>query len=171
MDEFIEIGKILKPKGFEGVLRIALDFEVISDDIPKAFFIEKGKDFSPFLIEDFWSDTQSELVKFKKISSKEEAVLFNFKKIYLPKSIAERFLDLTEDITWMDYKVYDADVFIGIVVDIYDNLHQQTLEIQLDAKEELVLIPVVQDWIRNIDLDKKIIDIKLPEGILEINKS
>jgi ribosomal 30S subunit maturation factor RimM len=62
-------------------------------------------------------------------------------------------------------------LFLGTVVDVYDNLHQQTLEIQLENKEELVLIPVVQDWIRNIDLDLKIIDINLPEGILDINKT
>jgi 16S rRNA processing protein RimM len=171
MDEFIEIGKILKPKGFDGSLRIALDFEIISDIVPKAFFIEKGSDLSPFLIDVFWSDAQSELVRFKKISTKEEAVLLNFKKIFLPKSIAVSFLDLTEEATWIDYKVYDANLFLGTVVYVYDNLHQQTLEIQLENKEEFVLIPVVQDWIRNIDLDLKIIDINLPEGILDINKT
>jgi ribosomal 30S subunit maturation factor RimM len=89
----------------------------------------------------------------------------------LPKSIAVSFLDLTEEATWIDYKVYDANLFLGTVVDVYDNLHQQTLEIQFENKEEFVLIPVVQDWIRNIDLDLKIIDINLPEGILDINKT
>ena len=57
---------------------------------------------------------------------------------------------------------------LGIVTDVLDSAGSQILKVDGEAKE--TLIPFAQSYLKKIDLDKRRIDVDLPEGLRELNR-
>ena len=64
--------------------------------------------------------------------------------------------------------VYSDDEFIGDVTDVLDLGGTEILKVDRDGDE--TLIPFAQSYLRKIDLDRRRIDVDLPDGLRELNK-
>ncbi len=64
----------------------------------------------------------------------------------------------------IDCEVYNNDELIGPVIDVYDNTYQSILHV--DNNGQKVLIPYVEAFIKEIDIDGKRIDVSLIEGFI-----
>lgn len=64
-----------------------------------------------------------------------------------------------------DCQVYDRGQYIGDVTDVYVNTYQTILEVDHGGKK--VLIPMVDAFIRNKDIDNKRIDVELIKGFID----
>ena len=65
--------------------------------------------------------------------------------------------------------VFAADgEYIGTITDVLDSGGAQILKV--DRENEETLIPFAQSYLRNIDLDRRRVEVDLPEGLRDLNK-
>ena len=65
--------------------------------------------------------------------------------------------------------VFTADgEYIGTITDVLDGGGTQILKV--DRENEETLIPFAQSYLRNIDLDRRRVEVDLPEGLRDLNK-
>jgi len=57
---------------------------------------------------------------------------------------------------------------IGTVIDVLDSGGAAILKV--DGKEGEILIPFAQSYLRNVDLERRRIEMDLPEGLRDLNK-
>ena len=61
----------------------------------------------------------------------------------------------------------DGD-YIGVVTDVLDTGGPQILKV--DREDEETLIPFAESYLKSIDLDRRRIEVNLPEGLRDLNK-
>ena len=167
MNSFIKIGTILKTKGFDGTTLVALDAAIIDPSI-KAVFVQKGSMYSPLLIEKLTKIDDFTLhIKWTNYSSKEQAQALNSREIFIDENLLSQFFDeeIAEDLE--GYEVYNLDEKIGEVITIYQNNHQETLEIKLN-NAKLLLVPLIEEYVITIDDEKMAIYCQLTEEYIEL---
>ena len=86
-------------------------------------------------------------------------------KKFIKKGIYTEKIENTENNNVDNFKVYNKDKFIGIVISSYNKTGQTIIEVKMNDK--LVLIPFVDDFINQISEDE--IYMTLPDGLLDIN--
>jgi len=164
--ELVEIGKILKTKGFEGETLVSWNFEAMDIKEIKGFFFEKNEKKTPIVAEYIEPiDEFSAVIKWALYNQKETATTLNNCPLYLMHELAEKHFEIDHVEGWIGYEVYDDQVSIGLVSDVLDNKMQLLLEL-----ENGILIPFVEEFIDEINVEEQKIYMQLPEGILELNK-
>lgn len=107
------------------------------------------------------------MVKFEDVSAEEAVKLVN-KDIYLP---LESLPELDEDGFYyheiIGYKVIDSRKGeIGQIKNVNDSGVQDLFEVDFNGRE--ILIPIVDDWILEVNKDQKFIRLQTPEGLIEL---
>ena len=65
------------------------------------------------------------------------------------------------------FKVVDTSFGeVGNIVSINDSSAQPLFEIDRDGKE--IFIPMIDDFIKKVDRDTKTIEVKTPEGLIDL---
>ena len=65
--------------------------------------------------------------------------------------------------------VFTADGdYIGTITDVLDSGGTQILKVDRDQEE--TLIPFAQSYLKSIDLDRRRVEVDLPEGLRDLNK-
>lgn len=170
MSEFKSIGKILKSKGFDGTTIVAFNLPILDTSI-QAFFIKKGSMHQPMLVDSIEiKDEYTAWVKWKNISSKEEASLLHNKELFLnPEIIANKF-NAEEIDDLIGYEVYSDEEMLGIVMALYQTAQQETLEVNLSNGKKL-LIPLIEEYILTIDDDEQKIYCELTPEFIDMFSS
>ena len=65
-------------------------------------------------------------------------------------------------------EVFSAGEFIGTISDVLDSGGAQILKV--DREDGETLIPFAQAYLKSIDLDRRRIEVDLPEGLRDLNK-
>ncbi|MDX9704370.1 MAG: ribosome maturation factor RimM [Weeksellaceae bacterium] len=163
------LGKITKKHGFKGNLIVHLE-----TDNPELYenmesvFIETNGILVPFFFETIGPHSKNKLlVKFEDISAEESEKLIN-RSLYLP---LETLPELNgTDFYYHDiigYKVIDAQKGeIGSIKNVNDSGIQALFEIDYNGKE--ILIPVVDEWILEVNKTEKFIKVETPEGLIDL---
>jgi 16S rRNA processing protein RimM len=164
--ELVEIGKILKTKGFEGETLVSWHYEAINIQEVKGFFYEKNNKKTPIVVERVEPiDEFSAVIKWVQYHQKETASTLNNCSLFLMEDLAEAHFEIDHTEGWIGFEVYDDQVSIGIVSDVLDNKMQLLLEL-----DNGILIPFVEEFIEEINVEQQQIYMQLPEGILDLNK-
>lgn len=163
------LGKITKKHGFKGnlILHLETDEPELYQNM-ESVFIETNGMLVPFFFEVIGPHSKNKLlVKFEDLSPEEAEKLINH-SIYLP---LETLPELKEDAFYyheiIGYKVIDQSKGeIGFIKNINDSGVQALFEIDFDGKE--ILIPVVDEWILEVNKKEKFIKTKTPEGLIDL---
>ena len=179
------IGIVRKPHGLSGevILEIISDYpnSISSGTLLYAKDIDAGKHQEQPLEIEFikiqkYALKKTALVKFKEINSRNDAEkLIN---IYLYRN-SDEFSLLEDDTYWVDdllgCEVFaDEKQYIGVVIDVKKGLSNDNILVKKDfksvdikgIKEESFYIPLVDDYIKSVDVkNKKIILKSIPEFI------
>ena len=120
----------------------------------------------PFFLEEyrFKSDANA-LVKFDGIDTLERAKELTGCEVYFPRELTD---EDSEHISWAEivgYQLIDAET--GSVAGTIASVDDSTLNTLFEL-EDGRLIPASEELITHIDTKKHQIEIKLPEGILEL---
>ena len=164
------LGKVVKKYSFKGELLVKLD-----TDEPGIFtkmesvFVEQHKKLIPFFILES-SLHKSELlrIKFEDVSNEAEADALLGAHLYLPLS----FLPKLTGNKFYYHEIIgftaDDDTFgeIGIISGVNDTTSQALFEI--DHKGKQVLVPIIDDFIKNVDRDSKRISLSVPHGLVDL---
>ncbi len=164
------LGKIVKKYSFKGELLVKLDTddpEIYTE--MESVFVEKNKNLVPFFIERSSLHKSTLLrVKFEDVNGDEDADSLLKCHLYLPLEFLPK---LTGNKFYyheiIGYTVEDVSFGnVGIITGINDSTTQVLFEIDRDGKE--ILIPLIDDFIKNVDKKNKIMQLEVPEGLIEI---
>ncbi|MEG1748758.1 MAG: 16S rRNA processing protein RimM, partial [Tannerellaceae bacterium] len=113
------------------------------------------------------SDTVT-LLKLENVDSEEAAREFVNRDVYYPLDAVDG--DLVGDMTWdsfIGYTVTDQQHGdLGVITDVDESTLNVLLQIDHDGEE--LLIPAVEEFILDVDHDKKHLTVSIPKGLLEL---
>jgi 16S rRNA processing protein RimM len=165
------LGRIAKKHSFKGDVVIALD-----TDEPELYknmesvFVALGPNLIPFFIEKSLLQKGNKLrVKFEEIDTQQDAESILNAEVYLPLSLLPK---LTGNKFYfheiIGFKVIDKNKgFIGLIEAVNDSAAQTFLEIKHN-KDIIILVPLLDDFIKKVDRDKKEMHIEAPEGLIDL---
>lgn len=163
------LGKITKTHGLSGSVVLKLD-----TDQPETYeklqsiFIEINGLLAPFFIEkQQWTKDNSKIISFKNgsLAQSEQTV---GKNVFLPLAdlppLSGSQFYYHEVI---GYTIFDENLrSCGTIQHITDQTAQPFFELQLSEKP--VIIPIIKDWILEVNRDEKFIKMLLPDGLLDV---
>ncbi len=164
------LGKIVKKYSFKGEVLVKLD-----TDQPEIYnnldtvFIELRNNLIPFFIESSQLH-KSELlrIKFEDVSTEEDANAIMKCELYLPLELLPKldgnkfYFHEVIGFTVKDLNFGD----VGIIKGINDMTSQALFEIDREGTE--ILIPLNDDFIKEVDRKNKIIIVETPPGLIEL---
>ncbi len=172
-EDIFQIGKLIKPHGLGGELLFDFATDVFDETKADYFICEIDGIFVPYFIENYrFNGNNSGFVKFEGIDSNEEAKELAKVNLYLErKTLPVDFS--SEDVHGTDfyvgYQITDQDGnLIGKIVAIDDSTENILFNV-LSPSEDEILIPASDDYILGIDDETEIIQMEIPEGLLDLD--
>ncbi|MEE1021855.1 MAG: ribosome maturation factor RimM [Muribaculaceae bacterium] len=179
-DSIEEIGKFLKTHALKGELNAQLDIDASFIDPDTPLIVSLEGIFVPFFPESVRPKGHfASLVKLQGVDSEEEARRFVNLPIFARKADVEDFLGDDDGEEGADEGAYADDLIgfsivdagsgdvIGIVEDV-DYTTVNTLFI-VDAGGETLYIPASPDFITAINPEEEVIEMSLPDGLVDLN--
>lgn len=169
-DELIKIGQFNKPHGVKGEISLTFTDDVF--DRAESPYIVCCIDniFVPFFIEEyrFKTDTTA-LIKLVDVDSDNDARMFANLEVFYPKRYyIENDEEETPDDYFIGYTICDiTHGTLGEVVAIDDSTINVLFVVEAPDGKEL-LIPVQETFVCAIDEEKRIIQMDLPDGLIEL---
>lgn len=169
-EDVYRIGIINKPHGVHGELLFTFDDDIFDrvegdyiicmmDGILVPFFFESYR---------FRSDTTA-LIKLEGIDTEQQAKRMTNVEVFFPKDHAEELED--NELTWsyfVGFLINDVNKGdIGKVTDVDDSTINTLFVV--DYKGTEILIPAQEDFIVDMDREKEVITMQIPEGLLDLN--
>ncbi len=172
-NQITEIGHINKPHGIKGEFS-AIIYPIVNLNTIRCIVIEIEGIYVPFFIKSFRSRGKDAiLMTIDGVGSEEEAMALTRKSIYALKGdcIANDGNEETNKIDVEDlinYVIIDEeDNVLGKISDIDDSTENVLFIVETANGREL-LVPATDDFIDEIDNEKLIIKMSLPEGLTEL---
>ena len=160
----VYIGEIVNTHGIKGELRIVSDFKY-KDAV---FIIGKkvylGKRKQEAIIKSYRKHKNYDMVMFEGIEDINDAIIFKSDDIFIKREDLDIDGYVDEDLIGL--KVYGNGECLGTVDNIMKN-KQDILVIKNRKKSHM--IPFVDEFIENVDISNKRIDIKIIEGLIDEN--
>lgn len=172
-EQYFEIGKIGKTKGFSGELFIKITNEEVWGELEeiKGFHIpiENHVIFYP-IISIKTANSGKVSVVFNNIDSIEKAQQLKNKTVYI----------LTEEVPALDEDDFFNHELIGCTVEDVNKGMIGTIEhVDTSSAQDLIfayqddvefIIPLIDEFIIEFNKDKRILKLEVPDGLLDVNK-
>ena len=164
------LGKIVKKYSFKGELLVKLDTDEpeIYDHLD-AVFVELKNNLVPFFIEQSQLHKSQLLrIKFEDVDTEEDADALMKCELYLPLELLPK-LDGNKFYFHevIGFTVEDVNFgHVGTITGINDATAQALFEIDRDGVE--ILIPMNDEFIKNLDKENKTILVETPEGLIDL---
>lgn len=157
------LGFVQKSRGLKGELLISLNSANIEFEkrIRTVWLGDDPDHLHPWNVESLRLQGSNAFLKLKDVNSREEADYLKGISVFIP---ADDVIDDTP-IQLVGFSVYSAsdDRYIGKITDIDLNAVQQRLIVKSEDKE--LIIPFVDEFVKNIDYEKKQLRIDLIDGL------
>lgn len=160
----VYVGEIVNTHGLKGELRIISDFKFKDKLFIEGRKLYLGKRKQEVLLKSYRKHKNYDMVMFEGINDINDAIIFKNDDVFVKRDELDIDGYVDEDIIGLD--VYSDGNYIGKVNSIIKN-KQEILVIENNKKN--YLIPFVDEFVKNIDLDKKIISVNLIEGLIDEN--
>lgn len=168
--ECFSLGKITKTHALKGEVIIFLDVDIPEDyDDLEAVFLEIKGQLVPYIIEELQMKGRKSILKLEDINTIEQAETIVNAPVWLPLNALPELKGnqfYYHDV--IGYVIHDVSsgTVIGTLKAIYESTGQDLFAIDVEEKE--VLIPIVDEFIHKIDHSDRKIEVKLPEGLLDV---
>lgn len=167
-EDCYQLGEVIKTHGLNGEVGISLDVDFPDEyqNLESVFLEQQGK-LVPFFIDTLQINGAKALVKFDDIETVDDARSLLQAKLFLPLSTLPKlregqyyFHDL------VDCQVSEGSKNLGVVKEVIDLNGNQLLAVDSNGKE--ILIPLKDEVLTRVDIAGKKVEVKLPEGLLDI---
>ncbi|MBE7028389.1 MAG: 16S rRNA processing protein RimM [Ruminococcaceae bacterium] len=164
--DLIEIGQIVNTHGVRGEVKVNSWIDDLNEfcDFEK-YFYKKNGEYIELTLDKLRFHKNCAIIKFKEIKDMTEAetfkgtVLLSLKNKNLPEGVF-----YVGDL--IGIKVFAMEREIGEISDVFKTGASDVYTVKTsDGKE--VYIPAVREFIKNIDLDNKTMEINLIDGLLD----
>jgi 16S rRNA processing protein RimM len=163
------IGQINKPHGVNGEMSFSFTSDIFDrEDIPYFVFEMQGI-LVPFFLEEYrFKGSTTGLLKLDGVTTDEQARAFYGLTIYLPKKFLEKVEDAEIELDYFaGFSLVDAEKGLLGVISEVDQTTENVLFV-IPTEDDELLIPAGEEYIDEIDHEKKIIYVRLPEGLLDL---
>jgi 16S rRNA processing protein RimM len=161
-----KIGRLGKAHGVKGEVSLQFDDDIFDRVDADYLVLDVDGILVPFFIEEyrFRSDSVA-LVKFEDIDTQQRATELTGCDVYFPRALADDDDGLPTLAFLVGFTIVDATngTAIGTIAAIDDQTANLLFELE-DGR----LIPANDDLIANIDSQRKVITMSLPEGLLTL---
>lgn len=167
--EYFKIGKIVATHGVAGKMIVQHSLQKRTGwSKTEAIFLEEGKDnFLPWFLQSVAVQTNDKiLIGLEGVDSREAAHKLLKKEVWLNENDFARLASPYSPIALLGYEIREEDKSLGEVIEVVEQPHQTLCKIIIDNKE--VWIPIHEGSLVKTDRRKRIIYVKLPDGLLDI---
>lgn len=169
IDQSFYIGYISKTRGLKGELQLFFEFEDYQDLDIDVLFVEINKKLVPYFVENIKLQSNSTAyLNLEDVDHIDKAQPLVHKKMYLPNDkMPERDPD--------DFRLTDLKGFLvidevhgelGEIIEVQELPQQFIARVYFKGKE--LMFPLNDDLILGIDPEEEIIEVDLPEGLVEL---
>lgn len=172
MEKYVVVGKLGKVHGLGGFLRLRLDVPHYIDDIRAGgvLFVGDEKAPLPYFIATIKGDAPDWLIQFEDVTAREAAEQMAGQTLYLRESDVSTPLpeNPAQDQSGLKgYTIIDITLGdIGVIEQIVEYPQQWMAVLQKEGRE--ILIPLHEQLVQEVDEEKQVIHMDLPEGLLEL---
>lgn len=173
--EFEIVGTVQKAHGLKGELII--DPQIAApeqlESISVFYVTNKRGDFEPFRVESGKviekNNRYSFFVKFISLNDRSQAEQLRKKEVMIPAYEYEKL----EQFDFSYHECVEWEVFtekgiqVGKIIDVMDNPAHELLEV-MTHENGVVLIPAVDEFIEDVDMENEQLIVKNIEGLLEL---
>ena len=169
-EDCIYIGQVARLHGFKGEVSLFLDVSDPSEYIDSSMFVlDIDACLTPFFIEHVKLKNKGFItVKFKGVDDEASAKRLLKKNIYVP----EMSLPVLGEDSFYDHEVIGFQVIdlkkgaIGIITEVIDHAANPLLQLDYNGLE--LLIPIFDGLIHRVRRNDRILEIKAPEGLIDL---
>ncbi len=170
----VKIGKILKKKGFDNEMIISLDIKkgikVSTKNIPFLFLELLPGSKIPYRVNKIQHLKSNQFqVLLDRVEDERQVKEILQKDIYLPQEGSEKLIgqDVFLEVI-LGFQLWDKSNKIGQIDDFYD-LEPHPILVVHENEQEL-LVPFVEEWIKEIDAKNKKLIMELPLGLFDLEE-
>ena len=156
------LGEFIKLYSFKGEIILYSEIEYDIVEQLDSIFVNFNQSYVPFKIVKLKSHKKNIYrSKLENIESEDDAKKFINKSVYI-----EKIENIDDGDNVDNFKIYDKDKYIGVVISTYKKTGQTLIEVKMS--EKTILIPLVDELIKQISYEEQKIKMILPEGLLDI---
>lgn len=163
--KYIYIGDVVNTHGLKGEVRLLSDFEYKKRVFKKNFKIYIGRSKDEVIINTYRVHKEYDMLTFEGLTSIDDVIIYKGDKVYINRDDLKIKGYFNEDLIGLS--VYNNDKYIGKVEYIMKNKTYNILVVTEDENKNL--IPNISEFISNIDLENKRIDVKEIPGLINEN--
>lgn len=161
--ELQPIGYFSKTHGVKGQLVLKTEKDVDEQGL-KALFVESSSGKAPYFVSELKEAGGSLIVSLEEIQTVEKARLLIGKTVFADASLVS---EVETDDVWIGFEVLDKQHgSLGLVSAVSDNGSQVLLSLRYKEKE--VILPLVEEFIEQVDEESKKIYFNAPEGLIDL---
>jgi len=170
------VGKFMKPHGVNGEIAIFRDFDTLDFSDYSCVIVDIDGIFVPFFLNSIRpKGADTDLVVIDGITDESHAARLTNKIVYVLNSeIPQEESEDDEDGFYADDFIgYNVSIgengFIGRITGIDDSTANYLFMVETDGGS-ILLIPVADEFVTDINTDRKEIYMELPEGLIDLQK-
>ena len=172
-EDLYRIGLFNKPHGVRGELQFSFTDDIFDRVEADCLICLMDGIFVPFYIEEyrFRSDSTA-LIKLEEVDTAEQARRFTNVEVYFPIAHAQELP--TDELSWdffVGFRVEEVNHGNLGQVDEVDTSTVNTLFVVADAQGNERLIPACEEFIVDMDTTHRVITLKLPEGLIDLDEA
>lgn len=169
-DDVYKIGKLGKPHGVKGEITFAITDDVFDRVDADYLVLDIDGILVPFYLEEYrFKNDDNVLVKFEDIDTQEQVRAYTGCEVYFPRHLSDSD---EENMSWAEIIGFQlVDAVSGRVVGTIDHVDDSTLNLLFEITSpegEALLIPANNDLIEEVDIERKMIRMAIPKGLLEL---
>lgn len=157
--DYLYLGKIVNTHGIKGEIRIVSDFKYKDQVFIKGNSLYIGNNKDKEVINTYRVHKNYDMVTFDGINDINDVLKYKGKDVFINREEYKFEGILYEDLIGLE--VYSDNKLIGTVTDIMKSTAHPILVINDKY------IPYVDEFILNVDIESKRIDVKLIEGLID----
>ncbi|GAA4515629.1 ribosome maturation factor RimM [Sphingobacterium thermophilum] len=171
VEEGFYIGYVSKTRGLKGEVQLYFEFDAYDELDLDVIFLEVNKKLVPYFVQSIKLHNNSTgYAFFEDIDHIDKAQPLVHRKMYLPKDkLPERDPDDFRYTDLIGFLVIDEQHGeLGEITDVQEFPQQFVATVDIDGKE--LMFPLSEDLILDIDVEEEIIEVDLPEGLVDLYK-
>jgi len=161
--QYIFIGEIVNTHGIKGEVKIISDFKYKDKVFVKGMNLYIGKNKENVVISSYRKHKNYDMVTFENINDINDVLIYKSENVYIDKASIKIDGYFDEDIIGLD--VYVKDTYKGTVTDIMKTKAHDIIVID----NHKYLVPYIDEFVKNIDIDNKRIEIVEMKGLFDEN--
>ena len=169
MKDLIHIGKIVAPHGITGqvIIEHALGKSISFKGVEVLFVEQTKNSFIPYFIQTASAKTDTLThVHFEGMKTREATSIVVSKKVWVPQEEFQKLVEKNAPLALLGFMVQEAGKPLGVIKEVIEQPHQLLVTIDYNGQE--AYIPLHEETLKGVNHAKKLVTVKLPEGLLDL---